>query len=131
MKRSKPSTEDSRRFTIRNLTRGTLLASAAEAADRGPARRKGLLGRDELAEGEGMWIVPCEAVHTFGMHFPIDLIYLSRKHRVKKIRNAVPAWRVSACLTAQSVLELPAGTAARTRTQIGDQIEVTHPRLEH
>lgn len=109
---------------IRNLTRDTLLASAAEVADRGASRRKGLLGRDELSEGDGLWIVPCEAVHTFGMRFPIDLVYLSRGRRVKKVCSAVPAWRVSACLTAQSVLELPAGTVLKTQTQIGDQIEL-------
>ncbi|HEX6773899.1 MAG TPA: DUF192 domain-containing protein [Acidobacteriaceae bacterium] len=110
---------------IRNLTRNTLLASGAEVADRGATRRKGLLGRDGLAAGEGLWIVPCEAVHTFGMRFPIDLVYLSRSRRVKKVRSAVPAWRVSACLSAKSVLELPAGTIARTQTCAGDQLELS------
>ena len=125
MKSPRPNTEHSiPRLTIRNLTRDTLLASAAELANRGPSRRKGLLGRDALGDGEGLWIVPCEAVHTFGMRFPIDLVYLSRNRRVKKVRSAVPAWRVSACLTAQSVLELPAGTIARTQTCAGDQIEL-------
>lgn len=119
----------SARLMVRNLTRNTLLATSAELANRGAARRKGLLGRDGLAEGEGLWIVPCEAVHTFGMRFPIDLVYLSRKRRVKKVRKAVPAWRISACLTAQSVLELPAGTIASTQTRCGDQIEIV-PRVE-
>ncbi len=123
---SSPNTEHGvRRVEIRNLTRNTLLASGAEVADRGATRRKGLLGRNGLAEGEGLWIVPCEAVHTFGMRFPIDLIYLSRGRRVKKVRSAVPAWRVSACLSAKSVLELPAGTIARTQTRAGDQLELS------
>jgi hypothetical protein len=123
---SSPNTDHrSRRVEIRNLTRNTLLASGADVADRGATRRKGLLGRDGLAAGEGLWIVPCEAVHTFGMRFPIDLVYLSRGRRVKKVRSAVPAWRVSACLTAKSVLELPAGTIARTQTSAGDQLELS------
>ena len=71
-----------------------------------------------------MWIVPCEAVHTFFMRFPIDLIYLDRKHRVKKIKDSVPAWRISGCLSAHSVLELPAGTIRNTLTECGDVLEI-------
>ena len=70
-----------------------------------------------------MWIIPCEAVHTFFMQFPIDLIYLDRKLRVRKIRSNVKAWRISACLSAHSVLELPAGTIQETQTQRGDLLE--------
>ncbi len=108
---------------ILNLTRGTQLAGAVEVADRGPARTKGLLGRKGLAPGGGMWIVPCESVHTFGMQFPIDLVYLDRKHRVKKVTSSVPPWRLSACLTAHSIVELPAGTIRRTQTEKGDFLE--------
>jgi len=108
----------------RNLTRGTVLAARLENAHTAAARNRGLLGRDSLPPGEGLWIAPCESVHTFFMRFSIDLIYLDRKLRVKKVRHSVPPWRVSACLTAHSVLELPAGTAAATRTQRGDQVEI-------
>src|ERR1039457_3053019 len=68
-----PETPDLR-LQIFNLTRQTVLATSLEVADSGPKRNKGLLGRDRLARGEGLWIVPCEAVHTFGMRFPIDLV---------------------------------------------------------
>ena len=115
------------RISIYNLTRNTLLASAAEVADRGAARRKGLLGRAGLGEGEGLWIVPCESVHTIGMRFAIDLVYLDRSRRVKKVRGSVPAWRISACLLAHSVLELPAGTIERTGTTAGDRILLSSP----
>lgn len=120
------STETSRRdgrMSVRNLTRETQIADKLEVAGSGPKRSKGLLGRKGLGEGEGLWIIPCEAVHTFFMRFPIDLIYLDRKHRVKKVRNSVPAWRVSGCLSAHSVLELPAGTVLVTKTEPGDQVE--------
>ena len=110
--------------TVRNTTRGTVIADRAEVAGSGPKRSKGLLGRKGLAPGEGMWIVPCEAVHTFFMQFPIDLIYLDRQHRVKKTRAAVPAWRLSACLSAHSILELPAGVIQESRTQKGDIFEL-------
>lgn len=111
-------------MVVRNLTRGTQVADRLEVAGSGPKRSKGLLGRKSLGVGEGLWIIPCEAVHTFLMKFPIDLIYLDRKHQVKKVRSSVPAWRVSGCLSAHSVLELPAGTINRTRTEKGDSLEI-------
>ncbi len=111
------------RMKISNLTRNSVLASCAEVADREATRRKGLLGRDGLAPGEGLWIVPCEAIHTFGMRFSIDLVYLDRTLRVRKVRNAVHPWRMSACLAAHSIIELPAGTVLATRTSCGDILQ--------
>jgi hypothetical protein len=111
------------RTKIQNLTRQTVLASRAEVAGHGAARRKGLLGRSGLAAGEGLWIVPCESVHTFFMQFPIDLVYIDRGKKVKKVRSNVGPWKMSACLSAHSILELPAGTIRSTQTQAGDQLE--------
>ena len=74
-----------------------------------------MLQHDRLEAGTGLWIVPCESVHTFFMKFAIDLVYVDRKNKVRKVRHAVPAWRLSACLTAHSILELPAGTARADR----------------
>lgn len=114
------------RLRILNQTRQSLLADCVEVADRGATRRKGLLGRDGLAAGEGLWIVPCESVHTFGMRFPIDLIYLDRNWNVKKVRSGVPPWRLSACLSAHSVLELLPGTIGATQTRPGDKLEFSN-----
>lgn len=111
------------RLKVSNLTRQTVLADRVEVADHGAKRRKGLLGRTGLGPGEGLWIVPCESVHTFGMKFPIDLVYIDRKYRVRKVRSAVPPWRMSACLSAHSILELAAGGAGAARTVKGDQLE--------
>ena len=112
------------RLTVTNLSRGTVLATALEVADSGPKRNKGLLGRARLADGEGLWIIPCESVHTFFMKFPIDLVYLDRERRIKKTRNAVGPWRLSACFSAHSILELPAGTIRETQTERGDTLEI-------
>jgi uncharacterized protein len=109
---------------VTNRTRGTVLASRLDSAHTGPSRRKGLLGRERLEAGQGLWIAPCESVHTFFMKFPIDLVYLDRKHQVKKVRDSVGPWRLSGCLTARSVLELPAGTIRGTRTERGDSLEI-------
>jgi hypothetical protein len=111
------------RLQVLNTSRNTLLATALEVADTGAKRNKGLLGRTGLATGEGLWIVPCESVHTFFMRFPIDLVYLDRNNQVKKVRGNVRPWRVSACLSAHSILELPAGTIRETQTQRGDQLQ--------
>lgn len=121
-----PSSDKSaaRVLHVRNLTRDTVLGTRVEIAGSGASRRKGLLGREGLEHGGGLWIVPCESVHTFFMRFPIDLVYLDRKHCVRKVRNAVGSWRLSACLTAHSILELPAGTALATRTVSGDRLEL-------
>ncbi len=108
---------------VLNLSRQTEIGHRIAVADRGPVRRKGLLGRTGLEPGEGLWIVPCESVHTFGMKFAIDLIYLDRRLRVLKVRGSVGPARISACLRAHSILELRPGTVLATLTQPGDQLE--------
>jgi uncharacterized protein len=111
------------RLQVKNLTRQTVLAVSLEVADTGAKRNKGLLGRKELPPGEGIWILPCQSVHTFAMQFAIDLVYLDRSHRIRKVRSNVPPWRISACLSAHSVLELPTGTIRETQSRTGDTIE--------
>jgi hypothetical protein len=109
---------------VRNQTRGTVLGEAIDVADTSEKRRVGLLKHERLEPGTGLWIKPCESVHTFFMKFPIDLVYIDKKQKVRKVRHAVPAWRLSACLTAHSILELPAGTAEKTGTQAGDMLSI-------
>jgi uncharacterized protein len=109
---------------VRNLTRNSVLAESADVADTSAKRQKGLLGRSSLSPGQGLWIIPCEAVHTCGMRFPIDVLYLDRKKRVRKLRRAMVPWRFSLCLLAHSVLELPAGVIEQTGTEPGDQLNL-------
>lgn len=101
-----------------------MLAEFASIANTSAARRTGLLHHQELRPGDGLWIVPCEAVHTFGMKFPIDVVFLSKRRAVRKIRHAVPRRRIAVDLLAHSVLELPAGTLRSTATEPGDQLEL-------
>jgi uncharacterized membrane protein (UPF0127 family) len=81
------------------------------------------LKHKSLPAGEGLFITPCEGIHTIGMKFAIDVLFLSRDRKVLKIRAAMPPRRLSVCLRAHSVLELPAGTAEATRTIPGDMLE--------
>jgi len=108
---------------VLNRDRGTILAEKAEVADTSAKRRTALLKHSGLEPGEGLWIAPCEAVHSFGMKFAIDVVYLDRKKRVRKIRKEMVPRRLSACLSAHSVLELPVGMIESSRTEPGDQLE--------
>lgn len=108
---------------VRNVTRDTILAENTVLANTSETRRKGLLKHESLPKGEGLWIAPCEAVHSFWMKFAIDVLYLNKKKKVVKVRHNLVPWRLSACLRAHSVLELPAGMAEETQTQVGDQLE--------
>jgi hypothetical protein len=112
------------KIVVRNQTRNTVLADAAEMADTSAKRRTGLLKHTHLDPGQGLWIVPCESVHSFFMKFAIDLVYLDRKKKVRKVRHRMVPWRLSACLSAHSILELPAGAVAASGTQAGDQLEI-------
>lgn len=119
------STSVAQHLRVINKTRGTVVAEFVQLAGTSAERTRGLLGRESLVPGEGLWIIPCESVHTFGMRFAIDLIYLDRKHRIRKIRHNVKPWRLSACMIAQSVLELPAGSVRLTGSQKGDLLDLS------
>ncbi len=106
-----------------NQTRGRVLADRADIADTSAKRRTGLLKHSGLEPGEGLWIVPCEGVHTFAMKFAIDVIFLNKKKQVMKIRPNMGKMRMALSLLSHSVLELPAGTLAQTGTVKGDQLE--------
>lgn len=92
-------------------------------ADTSEKRRTGLLKRLSLEHGEGLMIDPCEGIHSFGMKFAFDALFLDRDRKVLKVRASMRRGRISLCLRAHCVLELPAGTAAETGTLAGDQLE--------
>lgn len=118
------------KLLIRNVTRDSVVAENADIADTSQKRRTGLLKHTHLAAGEGLWIVPCEAVHTFAMKFAIDVVYLSKQKKVLKIRDNMKKSRISMCLRAHSVLELPAGWAEKVGLAVGDQLEMTKRTVE-
>ena len=111
-----------------NRTRRAHLATALAVANTHWTRLRGLLGlaTSDFRNGSGLWIVPCHGVHTLGMGFSIDVLYLDRGLKVVGIRPGVAPWRFTPVLRdAASVLELPCGTAAETNTALGDTIEIT------
>src|ERR1700692_1801699 len=112
---------------VYNQTRETFVATEAILADSYLRRLVGLLGKTKhwAQVGRGLWIVPSRGVHTIGMLFPIDLIFLSKEKEVVHIEEHVRPFRISkVSLKAMSVLELPPHTIYRSRTQVGDRFEI-------
>lgn len=108
---------------VTNRTRGKILADRAEEARAFFVRMRGLMGRRELAIGEGLHLVPCNSIHMFFMRFAIDAVFLDKELRVVKLIPALPPWRATRVYwKAHSVLELPAGVASGAGTQEGDQL---------
>src|SRR5262249_2317347 len=102
---------------VYNRTRETFVATAAVLADGYWQRLVGLLGKTSkwARLGAGLWIVPSRGVHTIGMLFPIDLIFLSKNKEVVRTEEYVRPFRISSvCLHASSILELPPHTVYRT-----------------
>lgn len=113
-----------------NRTRQAYLATDLAIADTHWTRLRGLLGRraGDFRNGSGLWIVPCHGVHTLGMAFPIDVLYLDRDFQVIYIRSELRAWRFAPVRRlAASVLELPTQKVCETKTEIGDTIDITPP----
>jgi uncharacterized membrane protein (UPF0127 family) len=108
---------------IENNTRGTTIVSRGRVADSYFPRLRGLMGAAPLAPGEGLLIVPCNSVHTQFMRFPIDVLYVSRDLQVVHVDAAMPPWRFGRIhRPAHFVVELPAGTATATHTEVGDRL---------
>lgn|SRR5271165_1624915 len=109
-----------------NLTRGAMLANRVKTAETMLDRRTGLLNRDSLDIGEGLHIVPCDSVHTVGMKFDIDIVFLDATGKVLKTWKQVqPGCAGLGYYRASSALELPAGMIAATDTRTGDRLQFT------
>ena len=97
------------------------VAVRVEIAATRSTRKKGLLGRDSMPSGSALVITPCNAVHTVGMRFPIDVVFVDGKGRVRKIVRDLRSWRMAASLLSRSTIELPAG-ALDGQLKVGDRV---------
>ena len=114
---------NNRTYCVYNQTRECFLSLSVTPADTTFARLKGLIGRLRLRVDEGLWIVPSCGVHTVGVLFPLDLIYLNESHQVIHLIEHFPRFRIAPLRTqATSVLELPTHTIYSSQTQPGDQL---------
>ncbi len=116
---------------VYNKTRERFVATHATVADGYFSRLVGLLGttRRWARPGNGLWIVPSHGVHTIGMLYALDLIFLDRHLTVVGVEEHVRPFRISkVSFKADSVLELPVHTVFRTETRVGDQMEISRVR---
>jgi uncharacterized membrane protein (UPF0127 family) len=112
-----------RNVFVYNRTKETFLAFRVKVADSILSRLVGLLGQRSLKPENGVWIVPCNSIHTVGMLFTIDVVLLDKEFKVVGLRELVRPFSITAPnFRAESVLELPPHTIYRSRTQIGDEI---------
>jgi uncharacterized protein len=135
-----------RSVAARNVTRATILASDVEEGSSLWAKFTGLMGRPSLAPGAGLWLPESNGIHMMFMRFPIDAVFLGRPtgsgggpgggggagggggqaRPVVAVYRELRAWTglVPLVRGAHGVLELPVGTIAESRTEIGDLIEI-------
>lgn len=108
---------------ITNATRGQILAANARVADTFWRRLRGLLGTRQLAAGAGLVIRPCNSVHTVGMMYPIDVVFVDHQGAILRVIANLAACSAAVCRGSDYVIELPAGTLAATHTTSGDQLQ--------
>ena len=109
-----------------NLTKKTWLATKVRKADNFFTRLVGLLKRTQLGPEEALWLMPSKGIHTIGMKFPIDVVFLNKEFYVLGLISGMHPYRVSGVhMRGYSVIELPNGTIRKSRTEIGDQLEIS------
>ena len=109
-----------------NLTKKTWLATKLRKADNFLTRLIGLLKRTNLGPEEALWLMPSKGIHTVGMKFPIDVVFLNKDCQVLGLISGMSQYRISGVhLRGYSVLELPSGTIRKSRTEIGDALEIS------
>ena len=112
---------------VHNKTRNVNLVRHGKVANNAWTRFKGLIGVRELPDGDGLAIVPCSGVHCMFMSIPIDVVYVDKADQVVALDPDMKPWAVGRPRRgAHYVIELPAGTIARTGTQVGDQLRVSY-----
>jgi uncharacterized membrane protein (UPF0127 family) len=118
-------------LAVRNVGRGTVLATRMEAAGGLWERFMGLMGRASLDADAGLWLPGTNGIHMMFMRFPIDAIFLGRPiageggaQAVLSVHPGLRAWTglVPLVRGAYGVLELPVGTIERTGTVVGDRV---------
>src|SRR5207249_10618241 len=101
---------------------GNIVCERCLLAETALTRMRGLLGRRELEEGEGILLRPASSVHMAFMRFPIDAVFLDRDLRVVKVAAELRPWRAAGSRGARAVLEIPAGEADRRGVRVGDRL---------
>lgn len=108
---------------IRNLTKKTVIASHPRQAVSLRERAFGMIGKD-FSSFDGMIFASCNAIHSFFMSFPIDVIFADKEKKVLKKVESFPPWRPYAGAgKAYWTIELPPGTLQKAQVQKGDELD--------
>lgn len=111
--------------TVRSLTRGTVVAARCAVADDLLSRGIGLLGRSGLGDGEALLITRTSTITMLLMRFAIDAVFIDRSWRVVRVAPRLRPWLpIVGAPGAEAVIELPAGAAERSGTQVGDVLTI-------
>lgn len=108
--------------TLMNARSGQVLATAIELALTRATRREGLLHRTGLDPSAALVLAPCLAVHTAFMQFAIDVIFVDRAGRVRRIVRRLQPWRMAASLRAYATIEMAAGALDSRDVAVGDRL---------
>jgi uncharacterized membrane protein (UPF0127 family) len=128
VKEARGGEERSQKLCVFNLTRQSFLSMGVSVADTHLSRLRGLLGRTRLLNGGGLWVVPCQGIHTFGVLFPLDVVFLDENCRVVHLIEHLSPFRFSPVrMQSSSVLELPSRTVYWSGTRVDDQILICSP----
>lgn len=92
-------------------------------ADNILSRARGLLGRPMLQESQGLLIQPCNSIHTFGMRYSLDVVFMDSEGKVLKFYQSLPSFRLAATFGASAVLELAPGEVERIGLSVGDKLQ--------
>ncbi len=110
---------------LRNSTTGTIVATRIDRLTGFFQRAIGLLARSSVQRDEGVWLQPCRAIHTVGMRYAIDVMFVDRDGCVLRIcRNVRPNCLFLSCRQARAVVELGGGGLNQVDVMIGDRLEL-------
>jgi uncharacterized membrane protein (UPF0127 family) len=111
-----------------NISKQSFLCLGVKIANTPLARLRGLLGKMRLRSDEGLWTLPSRGIHTIGLMFPIDVVYLNAQQQAVHLIESLGPLRIGAIrFDSESVLELPAKTIFLSGTQVGDQLMICTP----
>lgn len=118
-----------RTYCVFNRNRQAFLGLRVAAADTLLMRLRGALGRSALKPDDGIWLAPSFAIHTIGMLFPVDLVYLDAAGRVIHLVEYLAPLRISPIrLRCASILVLESRAIYSSGTRIGDELIVCAPK---
>jgi hypothetical protein len=111
-------------FALRNTVTGVVLTASIETVFGLRSWRRGLAGRTGIPPGHAVVLVPCGAVHTFGIEFGMDVVFVDAHGLVRKVCRHLPPRRVVLSLGAHAALLFTQGGVAYSGALPGDLLEL-------